>query len=617
MAEYLAPGVYVEEVSFRGSSIEGVGTSTTAFVGMTRTGPVGGDNKNAFNEPPELLTKFGDFQRIYGSFDDLNLSDASLPTTNYLAHEVKAFFDNGGSLLYVSRAFTPNSNTDSGVAKSSIMTSTGVAAGAPSTPNLGFVARFPGSEGNGTITVDLVADAVGQKVQAALPLGSTLGFQLTGGGTASFWVKQADGSFKQSGGGAGTMPTSGGSLVTIRVTLVSASGAYQTAFDGMGLDPSHPRYIGNVLAQKPTARQAYLENMFGVALGGTPAVTDLVGLLATHVPSTASGTAPFQVTTNLPTNVFARSVFPLSGGNDGGFSPDAYGNALVAFEPLEDISIVAAPGSSAYDSSTDNPIYTRTLAVQESLLAHVERPRAYRVAVLDPPQQFTSSQVRDLKSNLDSNYAALYYPWVHVTNPLASPNNANIPQEIDLPPSGYACGIYARTDFKHGVFKAPANEVVLGALRFETDVSFGQQSLLNPLGVNCLRHLPNRGNRVWGARTISSDPDWKYISVRRYMVYLEASIDYSTQWAVFESNGPQLWSRVASAVSAFLRTEWRNGALLGDTPEQAYFVKCDRGTMTQNDLDNGRMVCLIGVAVIKPAEFVIFRIGQKTADASS
>ena len=159
--------------------------------------------------------------------------------------------------------------------------------------------------------------------------------------------------------------------------------------------------------------------------------------------------------------------------------------------------------------------------------------------------------------------------------------------------------------------------MVLGAIRFERDVSFGEQSVLNPMGVNCLRSLPNRGNRIWGARTVSSDPEWKYISVRRYMIYLEASIDHGTQWAVFESNGPHLWSSVKQAIEDFLFSEWQSGALLGDTAHQAYFVKCDRSTMTQNDLDNGRMVCLIGVAVIKPAEFVIFRIGQKTADSTS
>jgi len=222
-----------------------------------------------------------------------------------------------------------------------------------------------------------------------------------------------------------------------------------------------------------------------------------------------------------------------------------------------------------------------------------------------------------LRGLIDSRYAAVYYPWVVVPNPLARPGREDIPRELALPPSGFVCGIYARNDVERGVWKAPANEVVRGALRFELDINFAQQEMLNPIGVNCLRYLSGRGFRVWGARLASSDPEWKYVNVRRYFNYLESSIDRGTQWAVFEPNGERLWANVRQTISDFLYNEWRNGALLGTKTEEAYFVRCDRSTMTQNDLDNGRLVCLIGVAVIKPAEFVIFRIGQKTADASA
>jgi phage tail sheath protein FI len=165
------------------------------------------------------------------------------------------------------------------------------------------------------------------------------------------------------------------------------------------------------------------------------------------------------------------------------------------------------------------------------------------------------------------------------------------------------------------VWKAPANETVTGAIGLQRDVRFGEQEVLNPLGINCIRALPNRGIRVWGARTLSSDPEWKYVNIRRYFLYLEASIDRGTQWAVFEPNGEALWANVRNTVSDYLYNEWVSGALLGTKPEEAFFVHCDRSTMTQNDLDNGRLICLVGVAAIKPAEFVIFRIGQKTADA--
>jgi phage tail sheath protein FI len=187
-------------------------------------------------------------------------------------------------------------------------------------------------------------------------------------------------------------------------------------------------------------------------------------------------------------------------------------------------------------------------------------------------------------------------------------------QEIPLPPSGFVAGIYARNDVQRAVYKAPANEVVNSALGFELLLNKAQQEVLNPEGINCLRFFEGRGFRVWGARTISSDPEWKYVNLRRYFAYLERSIDRGTQWAVFEPNGEALWANVRRTVEDFLLNEFQMGALLGDKPEKAYFVRCDRSTMTQNDLDNGRLVCLIGVAPLRPAEFVIFRIGQWTAD---
>jgi phage tail sheath protein FI len=234
----------------------------------------------------------------------------------------------------------------------------------------------------------------------------------------------------------------------------------------------------------------------------------------------------------------------------------------------------------------------------------------YRVAVLDSIEGSTVNKVLKLRCTIDSSWAALYFPWVRILDPLTN-------QKIDNPPSGHICGIYARTDIERGVHKAPANEVIRLAIGLEKKVNKAKQEVLNPEGVNCLRKIRGRGYRVWGARTISSHPEWRYINVRRYFAYLEHSIDNGTQWAVFESNGEALWSNVRETVRSFLYNEWKSGALLGAKPEEAFSVRCDRTTMTQNDLDNGRMICQIGVAPLKPAEFVIFRIGQKTADADS
>lgn len=273
---------------------------------------------------------------------------------------------------------------------------------------------------------------------------------------------------------------------------------------------------------------------------------------------------------------------------------------LKAFEDIEDISIVAAPGLAGLDLSGAK---SGILALQ----SHVERMR-YRVAVVDSRKGQSIGEVRQFRAGFDSKHMAFYYPWVKVLDPVTR-------KEIALPPSGFVAGIYARNDIDRGVWKAPANEVVNGALGFELMLNRAQQEVLNPEGINCFRYFEGRGMRLWGARTMSSDPEWKYVNVRRYFAYLERSIDLGTQWAVFEPNGERLWANVRRTIEDFLLNEWQMGALLGDKPEKAYFVRCDRSTMTQNDLDNGRLVCLIGVAPLKPAEFVIFRIGQWTADA--
>jgi len=282
---------------------------------------------------------------------------------------------------------------------------------------------------------------------------------------------------------------------------------------------------------------------------------------------------------------------------------DPFKTGLKAFEDIEDISIVAAPGSTYLleDGYRDD-----AMTIIGELIVHAERMR-YRIAVLDAGNNQTLAAVRAMRAKLDSKYAALYYPWIRILDPITR-------KELHLPPSGFVAGIYARNDINRAVYKAPANEVVNLALGFEVLLNKSQQDVLNPEGINCFRFFEGRGFRLWGARTISSDPEWKYVNLRRYFAYLERSIDRGTQWAVFEPNGEQLWANVRRTIEDFLLNEWMSGALLGDKPEKAYFVRCDRSTMTQNDLDNGRLVCLIGIAPLRPAEFVIFRIGQWTAD---
>ena len=585
MAEYLAPGVYVEETSFRAKSIEGVGTSTTGFVGLARKGPL---NNATF------VTSSPDFQRIFGGFYDLKLTgeggkevDAT-KEVNYLAHAVQAFFDNGGSRLYVSRVYGGDAAV---TAKSAGLP----ASTADDKAQVRFVARFPGTAGNGRISVRLNATGTSGKVVNALPAGSLVRVQPAGGGD-KFLIKNADGTFHfgtetvKPAEVEGKVEGSTLNVLTFDVSAASTPGDPPMVYEGLGFSPNHPRWAGAVLSQNPKRLADAQENLFALQVGPNVTPDQLLAALFGDLSKDPA-------------------AIDLTGGTDGS-EPNStnYKDGLAALESVEEIAIVAAPGSSAFLGAD---------AIMQELIIHVQKPRAYRIAILEAPPGVIDKELKDSRSKIDSTYAAYYYPWVWVSNPLARPEVHNIPQEVLVPPAGFMAGIYARTDNLHGVAKAPANEPVLGALRFERDINFAEQGILNPLGINCLRFFSGRGYRVWGARTASSDPEWKYVNVRRYFLYLEHSIDNSTQWAVFENNGPALWDNIRQTVESFLYSEWKNGALLGTKPEEAYFVRCDRSTMTQNDLDNGRMVCLIGVAVLKPAEFVIFRIGQKTADAKA
>ncbi|TMQ87082.1 phage tail sheath family protein [Actinomadura soli] len=273
-------------------------------------------------------------------------------------------------------------------------------------------------------------------------------------------------------------------------------------------------------------------------------------------------------------------------------------------EALDAVTMVAAPDlMSAYQRGAID--LDGVKAVQLGMIAHCEL-MGDRVAILDPPPGLNAREIHEWRQDAagyDSRYAALYYPWIKVFDPSSGQTGL-------VPPSGHLAGVWARSDAERGVHKAPANEVVRGAVDLGLQVTKGEQDLLNPVGVNCIRSFPGRGVRVWGARTLASDPAWRYLNVRRYFNYLEESILIGTQWVVFEPNDHDLWARIRRNISAFLVTEWRDGALFGATEEQAFYVKCDEETNPPESVDLGRVVCEIGVAPVKPAEFVIFRVAQ-------
>ncbi len=265
-------------------------------------------------------------------------------------------------------------------------------------------------------------------------------------------------------------------------------------------------------------------------------------------------------------------------------------SGLKCFEEIDEISLVAAPGQISP-------------AVQDALLTHCET-RKDRFAILDSPEVMTGG-VDKLPRPRDSKYGAYYFPWIQVYDPERG--------NVYVPPSGHVAGVYARVDNERGVHKAPANEIVRGALGLRYTISKGEQDILNPKGINCIRMMMGGGIRIWGARTLSSDPSWRYINVRRLFIMVETSIERATQWVVFEPNDHRLWKRVTRTISSFLTLVWRNGALMGENPEKAFYVKCDEETNPPEVIDVGQLIVEIGLAPVKPAEFVIFRIGQMPA----
>ena len=279
-------------------------------------------------------------------------------------------------------------------------------------------------------------------------------------------------------------------------------------------------------------------------------------------------------------------------------------SGVEGLEALDDVTMVCVPDLMTVPPGEKLNLDT-VKAVQTAMIAHCER-LGDRVAILDPPPDMMPQEINEWRMNTagyDSSYATLYYPWIQVADPVTN-------RPINMPPSGHMAGIWARTDNTRGVHKAPGNEVIQGATGLAYGVTKGEQDTLNPIGVNCIRAFPGRGIRVWGARTLSSDPAWRYINVRRLFNMVEKSIEGGTQWVVFEPNDFDLWARVSRDVTSFLSTVWASGALFGATPGDAFYVKCDAELNPSESRDLGRLIVEIGLCPVKPAEFVIFRISQ-------
>ena len=383
-------------------------------------------------------------------------------------------------------------------------------------------------------------------------------------------------------------------------------------FRYLSMDPRHSRFAEAVVG----------------AINGSPRVSDRRPegeswyiRVADRAPNLAAQheirLGPETLSDILPDGRLRAARHPLRHGNDsiGTLTDAAYvgvddptpenRTGLQSLRNVEEISIVACPGRTGSQ-------------IQLSLIEHCELMR-YRFTVLDGPRPplDSLSDVQNQRQQYDTKYAALYHPWLLIPDPFPV-NPLRIP-DLAIAPAGHVVGVYARTDIERGVHKAPANEVIRGITGLQRVLNKEQQDILNPspVNINVLRDFRpyNRGIRVYGGRCVTSDPDWKYVNVRRLLIFIEASIDRGLQWVVFEPNAEPLWARVRRSISNFLTLVWRNGGLEGTKAEEAYFVKCDRTTMTQTDIDNGRLICVVGVAPVKPAEFVIIRIGLWTAHA--
>ncbi len=571
MAEYLSPGVYVEELPSGSMPMEGVSTSTAGFIGLAEKGPAVG--------VPQLVTSPADFKRLYGGY----LSENEYGEYRFLAYAVDQFFMNGGSRAFIVRVVP----SDAECAKGSNKVLEISAKNAGTWGDDIRVVAAPASKAKTQILEILDTDAGKRyivKNGAGFNAGDIVMFS-DGEKTSYNKVVKAQGNILTLAEELGAdavdkelLPTK--VLTTCEFSLDVRYGDSVEVYDNLSFNVNAANFVEKKMAKSDLVNVAYI--------GTDDAIV-----------------SPFE---QIAGKDKAVETMILSGGKNGSLenisAADFIGEdrgagmrtGIQAFLDNDSISILAAPGI------TDPNVQLTLVAQCENL--------GSRFAVLDMPKD--AKKVQDLINHrdiFDSNYAALYHPWLTVFDPLDR-------KSVAVPPSGSVVGIYARTDNSRGVHKAPANEVVRGCTGLDIQFNKGEQDILNPKGINLIRSFPGQGIRVWGARTASSDPSWKYVNVRRLFIFIEESIRANTNWAVFEPNDEVLWVRVQRTISVFLENLWRGGSLAGAAPEEAFFVNIGHDTMTQDDIDNGRLVCVIGVAPVKPAEFVIFRLSQKTADSA-
>jgi uncharacterized protein len=609
MPQYFTPGVYVEEIERGPRPIEGVATSTAAFLGETERGPT----------LPRLVGSYNEYTRWFGGVFD---------PTKFLPYSAFGFFDNGGRQLYVCRIV--HRAADERTAARAFGQLAVDATGFGDWGNRVWV-RVSDSTTTKPVTghteirtaVTLANGTVGADGNWTLTGTTGTGQKWTGTGTTTAGVLGVITIVSR--GDYTTDPTLAGDPIVGVPAGGGAAGPFNGYTATLTMQPKAAPVGINLVAAywsvapagglfdpiadtTTTPRPQLVETFADVSLD--PASPDFFdkrvnGNSALVVLQRQDNNPP----TTLPPVTYTAGVGALTGGGTSAtaISPADYtgddpdpskriGLAALLLDDYRDVALLYSPAAPD--------------AIVKELIVQCELQK-FRFTVVDSPSGMGNISAFDPRTTLaDTEYAALYYPWIYISDPQSG-------AKVKIPPGGHVLGVYARTDTNRGVYKAPANEALPDVIDLEFKVDDNAQMTLNPRGVNAIRNLAGQGIRVWGARTLSSNTLWKYVPVRRLFIFLERSIYVGTQWVVFEPNDERLWARVKDTIRLFLRTQWREGALMGTTEDQAFQIACDRTTMTQDDILNGRLICVIGIAPVRPAEFVVFRIFQNTAEAQT
>jgi phage tail sheath protein FI len=550
MPEYLSPGIYIEEVDTGPRPIEGVGTTTAAFVGLAPYSEARDVNT------PVLITSWSQYLERFGKPDAYGRSDPHLPGA-YLSHAVYGFFQNGGTRCYVTRILPPAvlkllpAACEIPAVQGADRPALTISADGPIPANLRFAVEYP-QELEGKSNTFRLRIQVGREPTESYDL--TLGQPGEPATEAPAGVPAPEGTEAAEGGRTKAQVKSAGTAGSARRAALKEFVLGPTTVSLQESSGGRLPRPGTYLLEMPQqfeARQLEQREIVGDA-------------------SQRTGVNGMEIAEDATMLCFPDLMSPLLHGGDRQLN------------------------------------HTLITAVQQAMITHCERMQD-RIAILDTPPGLAAQAVgrwRRDETNYNSMFAALYYPWLTIRGSDGRP--------MDIPPSGHIAGVYARTDITRGVHKAPANEVIRDVLRVAAPISKGEQDMLNPYGVNCIRPFAGRGVLVWGARTLSDNAAWRYVNVRRLFNYVEGSIERGLQWVVFEPNDPDLWARVRRDVSAFLTGVWREGMLFGRAPAEAFYVKCDEELNPRDVRERGQLIVEVGLAPVRPAEFVIFRFKQWT-----